>query len=322
MEDFTTYTEVDASGVLTVTATKITAVNCDRDIDAYVYKDYGVDYFNGILVPFEIYLDSASDTSSLAGGPAFTVSAVGDHSDFGFWDIWVSADRIPAGGAPKIALRRGYLQVSDFYSNISLDTIYYCLLKREADSNTVTLEIYSDAYRKTLLDTLSVAGFGTSRKYRYAYGFVSSNNSTGPKDWDGFVQNMSIYRTNPAAAIYPSDVVSRPSSIRHIWRPGLAVMQVGLGDLGLDVDIAESAVRSELETAKETEQPATGIPAQFPVPEGGVPISSEMPPELQNIIDAQRRLARLAEIRRQLSGNLPPGERMRLEQELAEWMRR
>lgn len=55
--------------------------------------------------------------------------------------------------------------------------------------------------------------------------------------------------------IHPSDDVARVSSIRHIFRPGFFRMQVGLGDLGFDIDVAETSVRRELDTAKEAERP-------------------------------------------------------------------
>jgi len=79
-------------------------------------------------------------------------------------------------------------------------------------------------------------------------------------------------------ATYPSDGLGNPdsevrvSSIRHIFRPGMFRMQVGLGDLGLDIDIAETAVRKALDTAKEIVEapPATII--------GPAPPDYEAPP--------------------------------------------
>ena len=56
-----------------------------------------------------------------------------------------------------------------------------------------------------------------------------------------------IAGTTGSAVVFPIDDVMRASSIRHIFRPGFFRMQVGLGDLGFDVDVAEATVRSELE---------------------------------------------------------------------------
>lgn len=54
--------------------------------------------------------------------------------------------------------------------------------------------------------------------------------------------------------VFPSDAVARVSSIRHIYQPGLFRMQVGEGDLGFDIDVAEASVRGALDTAKEVEE--------------------------------------------------------------------
>lgn len=66
-----------------------------------------------------------------------------------------------------------------------------------------------------------------------------------------------------APSVYPSDAGTRVSSIRHIFRPGMFRMQVGLGDIGMDIDIAE-AVRRELEVY-------TGLPPVPPVVEPDEP---------------------------------------------------
>ena len=47
LEDFTTYTEVDTAGRLTVTSDTITIENLDRDEDSYIYADKGADFFDG-----------------------------------------------------------------------------------------------------------------------------------------------------------------------------------------------------------------------------------------------------------------------------------
>ncbi len=193
IENFTTYTEVDLSGVLTVTSPKVVAVNCTRDIDAYVYKDFGVNYFNGFSVDFEVYQDNLTGSGGSVIAPGFTVSAVGDYTDFGFWDIAVNVNQVVTR---RITLRRGYLQAADYFE-ISDDTLYYCTLERLTNSDTVTVKIYDDSGRTNLLDTLSVSGFGIARRWRYCYGFTSNNAGLGGRRWDGYVQNMEITITTP-----------------------------------------------------------------------------------------------------------------------------
>ncbi len=46
--------------------------------------------------------------------------------------------------------------------------------------------------------------------------------------------------------VFPTDPLARVSSIRHIFRPGSFRMQVQLGDLGFDIDVAEALVRKEV----------------------------------------------------------------------------
>ncbi len=57
-----------------------------------------------------------------------------------------------------------------------------------------------------------------------------------------------------AGEIFPGDAVARVSSIRHIFRPGFFRMQAALGDLGLDVDIAEANLRNTITEASITEE--------------------------------------------------------------------
>lgn len=80
----------------------------------------------------------------------------------------------------------------------------------------------------------------------------------------GGIRAFTLAVSNPTT--YPSHPMARASSIRHIFRPGMFRMQVGLGNLGLDIDIAETAVRVELTalgpTASEPEeyvQPAAPV---------------------------------------------------------------
>ena len=62
------------------------------------------------------------------------------------------------------------------------------------------------------------------------------------------------YSTTRAAYFeYPSDAVARVSSIRRIYRPGLYRMELGLGDLGFDVDVSEAAIKRVPDEVSEPE---------------------------------------------------------------------
>lgn len=108
----------------------------------------------------------------------------------------------------------------------------------------------------------------------YQYGFVPVEVRSGVFvfPWvdtpgsDGFISTADIL---VADAVFPSSNMARISSIRHICRPGFCRMQVGLGDIGFDIDVAEATVRKALDTAKEEEviqpePPPTKPPAKPP----------------------------------------------------------
>lgn len=189
-EDFTTYVEVDGSNRLTVIASRITGVDVDRDIDAYVYKDFDANHFNGINSLFEILQDSATLLYGLGFTVGFT-NIVGDATD---WESTaLSAGWGEALAAPnhRINLFRGAYLAADVYG-ANEDTLYYLTMERSADSDSATLKIYSDAARTNLLDTLTLSGYGTTTKWRYCYGFSSWNAAQSGMDWDGYIQNLDL----------------------------------------------------------------------------------------------------------------------------------
>ena len=93
----------------------------------------------------------------------------------------------------------------------------------------------------------SAGGYGGGER-------LSSDDSAG--SWSAIAGDFmfeiwgNLEGSSSEGSIFPTDDVARASSIRHIFRPGFFRMQVGLGDLGLDIDVAETAVRRELDTAK------------------------------------------------------------------------
>lgn len=92
-----------------------------------------------------------------------------------------------------------------------------------------------------------------------------------------------------AARLLPIDDVARVSSIRHIFRPGFFRMQVALGELGFDVDVAEAVVRKTLETAKEVED----VPAEPLVtkpPTTTLQPSDVTPPQPGELTDYAKRI--------------------------------
>lgn len=92
---------------------------------------------------------------------------------------------------------------------------------------------------------------------------------------------------------YPSDTMARVSSIRRIYHPGLYRMEVALGDLGFDVDVAEAAIKKIVGAVEEPEISSGELPVIPPLP-----IGRELTPEerakiieaLSKVTEAQKGL--------------------------------
>lgn len=186
MENFLSYTETDPNSKLTVTEPKVTAANLLRNEDAYVYKDFGSNYFDTLNIQFEMYISSATGTNGI-GQMGLTVSVINDATGWGTSDIGVRGYR-PTSSTQQIQLFRG--NVASTTSDVSINTLYYCTLSRTAGSDTVILAIYSNPERTIIVDSISLSGYGTA-KYRYLYG-ISSYNDGNSIRYDGYFQNFNI----------------------------------------------------------------------------------------------------------------------------------
>jgi len=185
IEDFTTYTEVDPNNRLTVTSTKASSDDATGDEDVYLYKDFGVDNFNDIGFRFTLYVASTSVGEAYAG--ISVANTIGSYLDLESTAISCQVGKIN-DTTYRLFLRRGQ-ETPDGYYTISADTPYYCVLSREADSDTVTLKVYSDEERANLLHTFNGTGYGTATKYRYVYGF-NHRNASGSHKFDGYVESL------------------------------------------------------------------------------------------------------------------------------------
>ena len=202
VEDFTTYTETDSAGHLTVTSTKATIASGNDNNIYNLFKDFGADYFNALDIDFTIRLTTGVTTDAIVGIAVInsatptteTMGGTLTSTDISVAQYWYNTT--------AIWLSRGnFGGIADTTGGVlALNTDYYCTLIRSASSDTVTLEIYSDSGRTTLIDTLSVSGYGTGTKWQYMYGFMNAN--FGASDTlNGFVENMDL---NAVVARIPS----------------------------------------------------------------------------------------------------------------------
>ena len=169
---------------------KAMAVGITRNEDAYLYKDFGADHFNGFEILFTAKWTAASDYGIIC-----LVGLSNQIDDAYHWDdtgcyVMFHYDVCAADDKYKIRLQRGGNVAHDYYA-CSMNTVYYLKLKREANSDTVNLYIYSDPERTNLLDTLTVSGYGNTTRYRYLYA-MSSFNSGASETASGYVRDVDI----------------------------------------------------------------------------------------------------------------------------------
>jgi len=130
-----------------------------------------------------------------------------------------------------------------------------------------------DQYNDIDLNAAGIAWLNAGGVTKLALrGEVDQDNENPVGTYNSYIWFYSPYYTDREPQLivtysmqYPSDTLARVSSIRHICRPGFYRMQVGLGDIGFDIDVAEATVRKALDTAKETEEaPPEPSPAKPP----------------------------------------------------------
>lgn len=169
----TYFTEVHNTPCIRYTDERVTLTNIPRNTDEYLYIDKGSGFFNDLQIDFAVYID----TTSANYGRICTVCITNTVNDMG---SVASTDLVTyiykdGSGVYQIHLNRG-AGVADTYYNISGNTVYYCRLVRSPSADTVYLDIYSDPGRSTLLNRLSLTGFGTTL-WRYLFATSSWNSA-------------------------------------------------------------------------------------------------------------------------------------------------
>ena len=180
-EDLTSYTEVDPGSNISKTSSRVTLTALPTNLDSYLYKDFGANYFDAIELLFTIYFNSSSSIASLCAA-GFTVNTLNDSSAWPTTSILIGLQK---DGASSYILYLG----DDDYTTISSNTAYYCKLVRAAGSGTAYLYIYTNSARTTLYDTLTCTGLGTS-KYRYFYAACSYNAGVAGYNFYGYLENF------------------------------------------------------------------------------------------------------------------------------------
>lgn len=184
-EDLTGYTEVDPAGYISKTSSRVTLAYLLSSVDAYLYHNFGVNYFDKIDLQF----DGRVSSSTAYDGECY-VGFANNVNDSAGWSQYISVDfrRNNSTGKYGVTLVTSGMGYDGY--EISANTTYYFTLSRSAGSNTVTLKIYSDSARTALLDTLSADGVGTSTKFQYFYPAASVNTGDSSDAFYGYFENF------------------------------------------------------------------------------------------------------------------------------------
>lgn len=204
MEDLTTYTEQDSTNKISETTTRVTAANVVMDVDTYLYKDFGIGYFDAIDFDFTGYDDGGSTSGHYAGFGL--TNSLNDVSGFSGTDVSILLNQYEGGF--RVQLWVGVIVASDVYA-ATANTPYYFTLFREAGNDNISLFIFSDSARTSLLDTLSVAGLGTT-KYRYIMPFVDFNSGDGGRIFSGYIENVDLKQAPAPPTPAPSTWLDNP----------------------------------------------------------------------------------------------------------------
>ncbi len=186
VEDFTTYTEVDPAGDITVTATRCDVVTMEAGVEAYVRKDKGAAFFG----EFEHRV----------------TAHIGTGDPYGMWCPWGlsngSSTYVAMGAADegvmaflyRTSLGEYKIYLVDFTNDnaeawlAAANTTYYLTIERSG--TTLTCKIYSDSARANLLNMLSiVCGADT---YRYIFAVASWDRDAFTDALSGYVENLDL----------------------------------------------------------------------------------------------------------------------------------
>jgi len=206
LENFTTYTEVDPNNRYTVTATKVDVVGLERNEDAYVYADKGVNHFDG---NFEILLETFANSGVGAFMAHSMMSNLVDDYE-GHRAANSSFLAVDRDGVEDIILveRDGAGQYTDTSSRTGGP--WYCIFERDeavGTYGTMYCYIYSDSGRTTLVDTLSIALHTSKKDFRYYYA-ANSVNDGNVVPFTGYSQNHDLQEAVPVGTLINKGLIN------------------------------------------------------------------------------------------------------------------
>jgi hypothetical protein len=176
LEDFTTYTEDDVGGYITVAANTLTCALMPWNVDVEISKDFTANYFSAdftIRFEYEKSVDNGSYSSP------FILANVVENS--GYWNSNQPCIRLYHNGATGglwVETRSTSGNNSDLSTALSLSTRYYITVVRDDDggagNGVVTATIRTGSHVGPTHDTIS-ANCADQIDYRYLMPLTSHN---------------------------------------------------------------------------------------------------------------------------------------------------
>ena len=219
-ENFTTYTEVDPGNDITVdSATKVSWVDFRTRVDtAYLYKDKGLNHFNGDFNhKFEIQ-DVAGYrslgchwalTKSVKDYEAIVVANEDGLFFFNYNDSYNLYLRIVENGS----------LLSDVWAGNLASTTYFIEIVRDDDggaNNTGRLTAYirTGSHTGVLKDTLVIdSSAGEQNDFQYVFAVTSADNNDNLNTSDGYTENLDIGEEAPPGWTGKINTIINPAKI-------------------------------------------------------------------------------------------------------------
>ena len=178
-EDYTdiSWIELDPNSSIDVTDNTLTITDITKNEEAYIYKDYGANYFNGDFEhQFEINVPGSG-----VGAPTVGVWGMGNSiNDFRGRDDSSDGISIQAKGLNEtdydLSMSLEFQGTSNSVQPLLYNTTYYCTVTRDHDggvNNTgeYVLTVYSDSSRTNVVSNIVTidAYAGQQKEFQYLY---------------------------------------------------------------------------------------------------------------------------------------------------------
>jgi len=205
IEDFSTYAEVDVNNDITRTVSRVTWDTMIRNIISHVSKDKDAGHFGDFehLIDITITDVEAGDADSRSMALIYVVSNIVGRPKTSDGIMVYIIQETSLDDKFRFTLQQTTGGVVDFTESGVNRNIGSFYLTMSRSGTTVTLKVYTDITRETLIETLSNAG-GDATTYRYVQPLTSMNELNDPDDYSsGYVENLDLQE----GGLYPENVL-------------------------------------------------------------------------------------------------------------------